>query len=176
MNEIIVYNQKDLDKALSEKKKNIVLCAGLFLIPKSPGVTFSRLGPVHAVIMCSRAAAEEADMKFINIDAEFKTGYAVSDIAGHSPVAATLRSFFTSGSKKTGSGGSYAYTYEYEFEYERSFKGSFSTSFLYSFKTSFNSSFYGSFTCSFPISGSFKLTPSKELAVVRVFGYGIDLI
>lgn len=192
MNDIIVYNQKDLDKALSEKKPVIVLCAGLFVIHKSENTTFKRIGPVHAVVTCSRIAADEAGMKFINIDAEYGADYAVSNIAGRNPVAATFGggsylsgsgsylsgsgSYLSgSGSFLSGSGGSYRYTYEYEFEYGRSFKGSFSSS----FSSSFGASFAGSFSDSFTRNGSsdeYKMPDSPDTAVIQVFGYGINLI
>lgn len=197
MNDIVVYNQKDLDKALSEKQPAIVLCAGLFVIHKAENTTFKRIGPVHAVVTCSRTAADDAGMKFIDINAEFKADYAVSNIAGRSPVAVTFGGSFGSGSYLSGSGsylsgsgsylygsgGSYRYTYEYEFEYSRSFRGSFASSFSSSFKSSFGISFTGSFNSSFSGSfagnGSFNEYTTPDLSdttVIRVYGYGINLI
>lgn len=193
MNDIIVYNQKDLDEALSEKQPAIVLCAGLFVIHKAENTTFKRIGPVHAIVTCSRMAADEAGMKFIDINAEFKADYAVSNIARQTPTAVTFGGSFGSGSYLSGigsylsgsgsylygSGSSYRYTYEYEFEYSRSFSGSFASSFSSSFKSSFATSFAGSFNGSSEGNGSFNeyaMTDLSDTTVIRVFGYGINLI
>lgn len=193
MSDIIVYNQRNLDKALSEKQPVIVMCAGLFKIPKTANTTFKRIGPVHAVVLCSRAEADESGMKFIDIDAEFCSGYAMSDIAECSPVSVTFGGSFGSGSYLSGSGsylsgsgsylsgsgGSYRYTYEYEFEYSRSFKGSLAGSFSSSFTASFTDSFAGSFSGSFERNGSFGNYNAQDTncnTVIQVFGYGINLI
>lgn len=201
MTDIIVYNQNDLDRALSEKQPSIMLCAGLFVIHKTENTVFKRLGPVRVIVTCSRISADEAGMRFVNINPEFNADYAISTIAGRSPVAATFEcsygsgSYSGSGSYLTGSGsyltssgsylsgsGSNRYTYEYEYEYQRSYKGSFVSSFSGSLSGSFVYLLSGSLSGSFAhlLNGSFtqngSLCAHNAPEHIKVFGYGINLI
>lgn len=184
--DIVVYSQKDLDNAIIQNKPVIVLCAGLFIIPKSPDTTFKRIGPVRAVVTCSQISAAEANMSFINITPEFKEDYAVSSIASQNPVSVTFGGSFGSGSYLlgsgsylagsgsyllgsgsfiSGSGGSYRYTYEYEFE----------VSLGRSFTSSFRSSFGSGSAQNVNFSEYTADEPSGTI-LMHVFGYGINLI
>lgn len=193
MADIVVYNQKDLDNAIIQNKPVIVLCAGLFVIPKSPDTTFKRIGPVRVVVTCSRISASNANMSFIDIEPDFREDHAISSIASQSPVSVTFGGSYGSGSYLfgsgsylsgsgsylsgsgsylsgsgsylSGSGGSYRYTYEYEFE----------ISFGRSFTSSFRSSFGSGSAQTVNFSEYTADEPSGTISI-HVFGYGINLI
>lgn len=190
----IVYGQKDLEKALTEGEKNIILCAGIYTLPVCADTSFSRLGPVKADVLCSREAAAAEGMIFDGIEPVFHPRYAIDSDEPMTVMSVTALSasggsgsrgsryylissfgsgYFSSGSFGSGSGGRY---YEYEFEFEHGRGGSFSNSFALSY------SYSGSYGGSYPIGsavGRSELLPAPfELPerFIRVFGYGINLI
>lgn len=193
----IVYGQKDLESALSAGEKRITLCAGIYRIPVCEGVTFSRLGPVKADVLCSREAAETEGMVFDGIEPVFHARYAIdtedpmrvvsagellpggsgsygsgSYLGGSGYAGSYGSGFFTSGSFGSGSGGHY---YEYEFEFELG-RGSFSNSFamLYTYSGSYGESYrYGSGSA---LCAILPLKTELPERFIRVFGYGINLI
>lgn len=204
MTEKIVYTQKELDTLLASGYSGaVLLCSGIFKIPKVQNVTFKRIGPIAAEVMCDAFSADKAGMRFIDIYPVYKSAYAIDTPAGQNPVAVTfggsygsygsygsgsygsyLGSFRTSG----GSYGSHTYSYEYEYEYERgSFRTSYgsaaggSFSYRYMLSSSFSGSFSGSLGGSFRKGGSFSGNPSLsgemvETKNIKVYGYGINLI
>jgi hypothetical protein len=159
---IIVYGQKDLEKALENKIKKITLCAGEYEIPKAENICFNHLGPVKVAVLCSKREADEAGMIFDGIYPTYISEYAVSERAARDVVAVGSGSYGSGGSYVT-SGGSYfgsgsgVHFYEYEFEYRGSMRGS-------------GGSYHGSYGI---ISVDKSLGEDKT---IRVYGYGIDLI
>lgn len=157
MSELIVYRQSELDDAIKSGCKEIVLCAGIFVIPKATDVTFKRIGPVLVTVDCTKDEAESVGMVFCGIYPTYKTIYGMYTRENMCTVAIGSSSYVSSGS--FGSGNSSWY-YEYEFEYGFSFSDSFSTSYASSY--------------SMPV-GSYSLYNHTSKSI-RVFGYGINLI
>lgn len=180
MDDTFVYSQEDLDKALENGCRSIILSAGVFMVPRTENTVYKRLGPVIVIVSSSEQAATAAGMIFENIKPVFRDGYAIDKRVPRDPVAAfTSTCSYTSagsfGSFGSFGSGVYTYSHEYEFEYIRgSFTGSFSGS--YSLGYSFRGSYLlGSGTGSFR--GKYKLKADMaNLLPVRVFGYGIELI
>ena len=148
MADMIVYKQSELDEAIAAGAHHITLCAGIFNVPKTPGVCFDRIGPVKVFVQCSRR--EAADMKFEGIYPQYKPEYGVDTRASMAVVGA-----ISSGSGIYGSG-----TYGSGSGYYGSFVGS--GSIAASFRLS------GSL-----VSGSYAVLPDSD---IRIYGYGIDLI
>ena len=180
MSNRIVYKQDELEAAFADGVKKITLCAGVFNIPMAANVCFDRIGPVKVGVQCTRMEADAAGMRFEGIYPDYRHSYAAESRASMAVVAAFSSgsggSFVTSGSGSYGSGtygsgsfGSGANYYEYEFEFEH---GSFA-----------RGSRTGSMGTSFSLSGSFKCAGSintaaqtDERGIMRVYGYGINLI
>ena len=72
----IVYSQRELIKALNDGLRAITLCAGIYEIPLTGGVSFDRLGPVIVRVSGTRRAAEAMGMIFTDIYPEYKSGFA----------------------------------------------------------------------------------------------------
>lgn len=183
MDDKFVYSQEDLDKALADGFRSIILSAGVFMVPRTENTVYKRLGPVVVIVSATAQSAAAAGMVFENIKPVFSQGYAISEKASLNPVAAFVSSgsygsFGSYGSYGSFGSGAYTYSHEYEFEYVRggSFSGSFAGS--YSLGYSFRSSYlFGSGSGSF--SGKYKLRAGTDITApmpVRVFGYGIELI
>lgn len=180
MDDIFVYSQEDLDKALENGCRSIILSAGVFMVPRTENTVYKRLGPVVVIVSSTEQSAAAAGMVFENIKPVFRAGYAVSERAAREPVAAFLSSgsygsYGSFGSYGSYGSGTYTYSHEYEFEYVRgSFSGSYAGS--YSLGYSFRSSYLiGSGTGSF--CGRYRLKADTAAPLpVRVFGYGIELI
>lgn len=183
MDDKFVYSQEDLDKALANGFRSIILSAGVFMVPLIENTVYKRLGPVVVIVAATQHSAAAAGMVFENINPVFSQGYAISEKESLNPVAAFVASssygsFRPSGSYGSFGSGVYTYSHEYEFEYIR--KGSFSGSFAgsYSLGYSFRSSYlFGSSSSSF--NEKYKLMAGTDITTpipIRVFGYGIELI
>lgn len=174
MDDKFVYSQEDLDKALANGFRSIILSAGVFMVPLIENTVYKRLGPVVVIVAATQHSAAAAGMVFENINPVFSQGYAISEKESLNPVAA----FVASSSYGSFGSGIYTYSHEYEFEYIR--KGSFSGSFAgsYSLGYSFRSSYlFGSSSGSF--NEKYKLMAGTDITTpipIRVFGYGIELI
>lgn len=162
MDNTIVYRQSELDAAIAAGVHHITLCAGVFIIPKTNGVRFDRIGPVKVIVQCSRREADEADMSFERIYPQYKPEYGISARERMTVVAAISSgsgsSFAASGSGTYGSG-----TYAIGSGYYGSGSGS------------------GSFAASFRLSGSCSLHTAltaidNSKKNIQVYGYGINLI
>ena len=170
----IVYGQQELIKALNDGLRAITLCAGIYEIPLTEGVSIDRLGPVTVSVDGTRAEADAAGMEFIEIYPEYKNGYAVDRRVTLYTVAVSSGSYNGSFGSHSGSyvwhgsmGGSFG-----SYTWHGSMGGSFSSGSLSygSFPSFASGSFYGS--ASF---GSFA-EPSCGGMPDVVLGYGIDLI
>ncbi len=187
MADIIVYKQRDLDRALAAGVKSITLCAGVFSVPETKDIIFDRIGPVRVEVLCSKPEAEAAGMVFIDTYPTYRSAYAVESRASMAVVTAFSSgsgSFYGSGSgsfTRSGSGsGSFFYEYEFEFEfsYRASFGGSAGGSFGGSYSLSVGYSLPGFAEGSRKAlgSGAGYAAYEPEMKTIRVFGYGINLI
>lgn len=189
MSELIIYTQKELDKALKDKIQTIILCAGIYTIPPVKNIVFKRIGPVKVTVQCTASQAEAEGMVFENIYPSFKPAYAVNTRESMAVVAAVSSgSYQTSGSSYAGSGqvyrtsggsfvtsggsfGSGGGTYFYEYEFE--FRSSGSMTGSYSFSYSFSGSAGG---LSMLYEGGTEAVCRGNAGCIHVFGYGINLI
>lgn len=187
MSELIIYTQKELNKALKDKIQTIVLCAGIYTIPPVKNTVFKRIGPVKVTVQCTAAQAETEGMVFENIYPSFKPAYAVNTRESMKVVAAVSSgSYQTSGGSYAGSGqvyrtsggsfgtsggsfgsGTYFYEYEFEFRSSGSMTGSYSFSYSFSYSVGGLSMLY---------EGSADTVCRGNTDCIYVFGYGINLI
>ena len=183
----IVYGQQELIRALHDGQRAITLCAGIYEIPLTEGVSFDRLGPVIVRVAGTRRAAETMGMVFTDIYPEYKSGFA-TDFRAPMHTVMSGGSFYGSYGSFAGSGyyGSFGGSMRYgsfgsfagwgAFGSFGSFAGSGSalSAFGSGYISGSGGSFTGSIGGSFPASGS--LSEARDTAPFPVLGYGIDLI
>lgn len=153
----IVFNQGELESAVSSGIAVIYLCDNDFILPSAPGISYGAIGTVTASIGMTADLARDNGISFLGFTPVF-------DPCVH--VAHGIRPQQTPSSFSS---------------FSSSFAGSFTGSFpgiWGSFSSSFTSSFAGSFTSSFAssFSGSFSLTKRYIIKTIAVNGYGLDLI
>lgn len=108
--DVIVFNQTELDNAVSAGNKSICLCDGVFLLPSESDITYTKIGDVTVIPSVTPASV---------------SSYASSYVTSY--VTSYITSYITS----------YKYEYEYEYTSSGSFVSSFLTSYTTSFGTSF---------------------------------------
>jgi len=167
----IVFRQEELDVAVSEGARVILLCDNSFNIPLCGGICYRALGEVCAFVDASPSEIRELSIRFDG----FEPVYGDEDIPFYANVPHRMMS--ATDAETSGSyGGSFTSSFS------SSFTTSFTTSFVTSGTASFSSSFvweYGSFGGSF--SDSFTVSYRTSFGsgpgfCVSVMGYGIDLI
>lgn len=106
--DVIVFNQTELDNAVSTGNKSICLCDGVFLLPSANDITYTTIGDVTVIpsVMPSSASSYVSS---------YMTSYVTSYITSYTT----------------------SYKYEYEYTSSGSFVNSFLTSYVTSFGTSF---------------------------------------
>lgn len=171
MTDKFVYSQKELELALNEGHKSIILCAGIFNIPLWENTTFKRIGPVKVTVLSSRLLADNANMTFIDIYPKYIDDFKTPE----NSIITTTPNFASFSSVRPKGSGSHIHYYEYEYEYGTSFSSSFHNSFTggYSFYHSYSLGSNSNLFCEYVSSRS---DNTERTTKIHVFGYGIDLI
>lgn len=166
----IVFNNNELNSAVSAGAVSIALCDNTFVIPMQPGVHYYAIGNVSASIGMAKKDANENMIVFHDFLPEFSDVPAYANVMhGIHPRTPVNTSFAASFST------SFAASFSTSFaaSFSMLFAASFSTSFAASFSTSFGTSFATSFRTSF---AQLHLREKYIVKEISVNGYGLNLI
>ncbi len=179
--DIIVYNQKELENALSNGYTSIALCDGKFILPLYRGICYTAIGNISVSINTDKQSCNSMGINCIGFIPDFLAENASLSVKSTAPILSSVSSFMMSSYFLSSFVTSYlykykgsfitSYIYQYEYEYADSFSSSYTTSFASSYSASFVSSYLSSFFLDMPF---FESKAHEECILVN--GYGINLI